>query len=166
MEKLPLNEGKDSLPDGAAGLETGEGGPHGGLVKTGERRAAYSDIDSNRHVNNARYVQWIQDIADPALLEQAERIRLDINYLSEVKIGETVEFYTAMLNQQPRKRTGYVVLRGDCTQGFDTFLTAPRGGVSNPFGTNEPDQTWAQTIEGRRPGEDTAVFRAELRLHA
>jgi acyl-ACP thioesterase len=129
MEKLPLNEGKDSLPDGAAGLETREGCPQGGLVKTGERRAAYSDIDYNRHVNNARYVQWIQDIADPALLEQAGSIRLDINYLSEVKIGETVEFFTAPLS--------------------------------------EPDKSgaWAQAIEGRRPGDSAAVFRAELRLN-
>jgi acyl-ACP thioesterase len=124
MDNLPPNEGRDSLPGGAAGLET-----QSGLVKTGERRAAYSDIDYNGHVNNARYVQWIQDIVDPGLLEQAETIRLDINYLSEVVIGETVEFFTASLN--------------------------------------EPDKTggWAQAIEGRRPGDGAAVFRAELRLN-
>jgi acyl-ACP thioesterase len=123
MEKLPLNEGKDSLPGGASGLETGDG-----LVKTGERRAAYSDIDYNGHVNNARYVQWIQDIAEPALLEQAHSIRLDINYLREVKIGETVEFFTAPLTEPGRT------------------------------------DTWAETIEGRRPENGEAVFRAELRL--
>jgi hypothetical protein len=27
--------------------------------------------------------------------------------------------------------------KGGCTQGFNTFLTALKGGVSNPFGTNE-----------------------------
>jgi acyl-ACP thioesterase len=123
MEKLPLNEGKDSLPDGAAGLETRDG-----LEKTGERRAAYSDIDYNGHVNNARYVQWIQDITDPTLLEQAHSIRLDINYLREVKIDETVEFFTVLLTEPGRTKT------------------------------------WAEAIEGRRPEDGTAVFRAELRL--
>ncbi|MDR2631466.1 MAG: hypothetical protein LBC60_11135 [Spirochaetaceae bacterium] len=30
--------------------------------------------------------------------------------------------------------------KGGCTQGFNTFLTALKGGVSNPFGTNQPSQ--------------------------
>jgi acyl-ACP thioesterase len=114
MDKLPLNEGKDSLPGGAAGLETRDG-----LTKTGERRAAYSDIDYNAHVNNARYVQWIQDITESALLEQAETIRLDINYLSEVKINETVEFFTAARNGlqtiEGRRPDGAAVFRAELT---------------------------------------------------
>jgi acyl-ACP thioesterase len=83
MDKLPLNEGLDALPGGAGGLEA-----RNGLVKAGERKAAYSDIDYNGHVNNARYIQWIQDIMEPEILERADRMRLDINYLSEIKPGE------------------------------------------------------------------------------
>jgi acyl-ACP thioesterase len=90
IEQLPLNEGLDALPNGGAGLEVRED-----LTKAGERRAVYSDIDYNGHVNNVRYIQWIQDILDPAILETADVLRLDINYLSEIKYGECTELWTA-----------------------------------------------------------------------
>ncbi|AEF84590.1 putative acyl-ACP thioesterase superfamily [Treponema primitia ZAS-2] len=92
MEKLPLNEGRDALPGGGVGLA-----PLENLLKAGDRVAAYSDIDYNGHVNNARYVQWVQDIADPTALVQAKTLRLDINYLSEVKIHEPIELWTEPL---------------------------------------------------------------------
>ncbi|MDR2103237.1 MAG: acyl-ACP thioesterase, partial [Treponema sp.] len=66
MDKLPLNEGLDALPGGGGALEARDG-----LIKAGERRAAYSDIDYNGHVNNTRYIQWIQDITEPEILERA-----------------------------------------------------------------------------------------------
>jgi hypothetical protein len=46
-------------------------------------------------MNNARYVQWIQDIIEPGALARAKTMRLDINYLSEVKAGETLELWKA-----------------------------------------------------------------------
>ncbi len=82
---LPANEGMDALPDGAQGLSERDG-----LQDVGRRTAAYSDIDYNGHVNNARYVQWIQDVLPVDELEAADRMRLDINYLGEVKPGCTV----------------------------------------------------------------------------
>jgi acyl-ACP thioesterase len=88
MEKLPLNEGLDALADGGKGLEAAPG-----LEKAAERTAAYSDIDFNGHMNNARYVQWIQDILEPGTLTRAKTMRLDINYLREVKMGETLELW-------------------------------------------------------------------------
>jgi acyl-ACP thioesterase len=94
MSTLPLNEGKEALPGGAQGLKT-----LNGLAKSAERRAAYSDIDYNGHVNNARYVQWVQDIADNDKLVAADTMRFDINYLSEVKRGDIVEFWTAPLEE-------------------------------------------------------------------
>jgi acyl-ACP thioesterase len=96
METMPLNEGLDALtgvPGAiASSLENG-----GRPEKVGERRAVYSDIDYNGHVNNTRYIQWIQDVMDTVLLERCERARLDINYLGEVKLGETVELWSADL---------------------------------------------------------------------
>jgi acyl-ACP thioesterase len=92
MEQLPLNEGLDALTDGGRGLDAAPG-----LEKAAERTAAYSDIDFNGHMNNARYVQWIQDIAEPGALARAPTMRLDINYLSEVKAGETLELWKAPL---------------------------------------------------------------------
>jgi acyl-ACP thioesterase len=97
MENLPLNEGIDALPSGASGLEA-----RGNLVKAGERKALYSDIDYNGHVNNARYIQWIQDLLEPEQLEGADQIRIDINYLNEIKPGEITEIFFAPLKGERR----------------------------------------------------------------
>ena len=83
---LPKNEGMDALPDGAQGLSERKD-----LIEVGRRSAAYSDIDYNGHVNNARYVQWIQDVLPIEELEAADCLRLDINYLGEVRPGSTVK---------------------------------------------------------------------------
>jgi acyl-ACP thioesterase len=147
METLPLNDGLDALTGVPGAIapcpESGEQ-----LKKAGERRAVYSDVDYNGHVNNTRYIQWIQDIMDPAILEQCERARLDINYLGEVKLGETVELW--ML---PAGNSGAGLPVGD--------------GNSND--ANQDDWDWAAFFEGRRragdPGENTQpAFRAELRV--
>jgi acyl-ACP thioesterase len=92
VDPLPLNKDLDALPDGALGLETRDD-----LSKIGERRALYSDIDYNGHVNNARYIQWIQDILEPETLENASQMRLDINYLREIKGEEITELWSAPL---------------------------------------------------------------------
>jgi acyl-ACP thioesterase len=91
MDTLPRNEGLDALPSAVA-LEERQN-----LQKTAERRAAYSDVDYNRHVNNVRYIQWIEDTLDPLLLEQANQMRLDINYLNEILPGEVTEIRSAPL---------------------------------------------------------------------
>ena len=94
MEGLPPNDGIDALPDGAVGLTSRDN-----MLKNGNRTALYSDIDYYGHANNARYVQWIQDATDMDILTAAAQIRLDINYLSEVMPGETVELWTAALEE-------------------------------------------------------------------
>jgi acyl-ACP thioesterase len=90
MDALPHNEGLDALPSGAAALAEPQN-----PGKIAERTPAYSDLDYNGHVNNVRYVQWIQDALEPALLENAEWLRLDINYLNEILPGELVELWRA-----------------------------------------------------------------------
>jgi acyl-ACP thioesterase len=97
MEGIPLNEGLDALSDGPVSLSFPGGEENGSVVKAGERRAAYSDIDYNGHVNNTRYIEWLQDIVEPGVLERAVRMRLDVNYLSEVKLGGIVELWMASL---------------------------------------------------------------------
>ncbi|MDR2476912.1 MAG: acyl-ACP thioesterase [Treponema sp.] len=92
MNTLPLNEGMDALPAPPAGLEERKD-----LQKTASRRALYSDVDYNGHVNNVRYVQWIQDTLEPELLEKADCMRLDINYVNEILPGETTEIWQAKI---------------------------------------------------------------------
>jgi acyl-ACP thioesterase len=134
MTTLPSNEGMDVLSGGAVELK-----PREDLRKAGERRAAYSDIDYNGHVNNARYVQWIQDIMENEDLEQPRRMRLDINYLSEVKPGDITGLWMAPIPGDEAEAGGETGASGD---GLDLKAFA---------------------LEGRRQDEGQAVFRAELR---
>ena len=89
VSKLPLNEGLDALDYDIEAIES-----TAGLVKTGERRAAYTDIDYLGHVNNTRYIQWVQDALEPELLYDAAKYRLDINYIAEVLPSEVIELWT------------------------------------------------------------------------
>jgi acyl-ACP thioesterase len=140
VEKLPLNEGRDALASGPLGL-----GARENLVSTDRRRAAYSDIDSYGHVNNVRYVQWIQDMTAPGLLDNAAQMRLDINYMSETLPGESVELLSASIDSDP----------------FDSVL--PDRAPSSQDYPASPLSAFA--YEGRKlnPGGHPA-FRAELRL--
>jgi len=133
MENLPSNDGIDAFPAGPAGLSAQEN-----LAKKMERAALYSDIDYYGHANNARYIQWIQDATDMDVLTNADQIRLDINYLSEVLPGETVELWTATIaNAGPPAEESAADYPRSAGPGF--------------------------AYEGRRPNSDQAVFRAELR---
>jgi acyl-ACP thioesterase len=91
MDNMPHNEGQDAL-SAAVGLEERKS-----LRKTAERRALYTDVDYNGHVNNVSYIRWIEDTIDPALLEQAARMRLDINYLNEILPDETTEIWSVQI---------------------------------------------------------------------
>jgi medium-chain acyl-[acyl-carrier-protein] hydrolase len=50
----------------------------------------FSDLDQNRHVNNARYVEWIFDLLGPDLLEKTNPAFFAIEYKQEVKAGDSV----------------------------------------------------------------------------
>ena len=134
MEKLPPNDGIDAFPAGAAALAARED-----LVKSSSRAALYSDIDYYGHVNNARYIQWIQDAAGMDVFTKADQIRLDINYLSEVLPGEIVELWAEKLK--------------------DSALGENENKADYPKYAGP-----AFAYEGRRPAENhgQAVFRAEL----
>jgi hypothetical protein len=134
VDALPHNTGRDAFPAGCVGLDQREG-----LEKISERSALYSDIDFYGHANNARYIQWIQDVTDMEALTKASQIRLDINYLSEVLPGETVELWAAPIKD-----------------------AVPAGTeISERDYPSAPGPSFA--YEGKRPDSGQAVFRAELR---
>ena len=127
---LPTNDGLQALPGGAQALKATEG-----LEKTADRTVAYSDLDSNGHMNNARYVQWIQDALDPAALARANGMRLDLNYLAEMKIGSSASLWSRRID------------------GGHPATDTDSGG----------EWTSRRAIEGRT-ATDQASFRAELSL--
>jgi len=93
MDRLPMNEGLDALTSGPIALSE-----RNNLQKTGERRALYTDVDYNGHVNNVRYIQWIEDALDSEILEKANRMRLDINYISEILSNSLTEIFIAPID--------------------------------------------------------------------
>ncbi|MDR1059329.1 MAG: acyl-ACP thioesterase [Treponema sp.] len=144
VEALPPNGGVNAFSALAPGLEERDN-----LGGAGERKALYSDIDYNGHLNNTRYIQWIQDITDPEILESAGGMRLDINYLSEVKPGESVEL-----------RAGPILpAAGVSGEVSGAGVSGPAAGAADYPGEIRA----ALAYEGRRPGSGQPVFRAELR---
>ena len=136
VDALPHNTGRDAFPAGPLGLA-----PRENLVKSAERSAQYSDIDFYGHANNARYIQWIQDVTDMEILTKASQIRLDINYLSEVMPGDTVELWTAAVTDAVPEAIDIEIQKRDYP--------------------SSPGPSFA--YEGKRPDSGQAVFRAELR---
>jgi acyl-ACP thioesterase len=130
MDMMPLNEGNDALP-AAICLEENLS-----LQKKAERRALYTEVDYNGHVNNVSYIRWIEDLLDPALLEQAGCMRLDINYMNEVLPGETTGIWASPI------------------EAADEMHNASINAAASS----------AHAFEGRKGTENLPAFRAELRL--
>ncbi|MBN1899350.1 MAG: hypothetical protein JW827_11280 [Spirochaetes bacterium] len=55
-----------------------------------EKHVRYSDIDVNDHVNNTRYLEWIQDSFEKIEYEKQSIKSLQVNFLKEVRYGETI----------------------------------------------------------------------------
>lgn len=63
------------------------------LVHT--HKVVWSDIDTNGHVNNVKYVVWAMDVLDYELANGRPLKELLVNYDSEVMPGQDVELYRA-----------------------------------------------------------------------
>lgn len=53
----------------------------------------YSEIDINQHANNARYGEWIMDSFNKEELDDITITSIQINFLSERKLGDEVEIF-------------------------------------------------------------------------
>ena len=95
MDGLPQNEGLNAFSEAAGIAASIE--ECSSPVKVAERPALYSDVDYNGHVNNVTYIRWIEDTFERGLLEQAKRMRLDINYLNEILPGEVTGIWSARI---------------------------------------------------------------------
>ena len=58
----------------------------------------YSDIDLNSHLNNTRYIELIQNAFDLSFYQENIIERININYLAELRAGDTVEIYSNKAN--------------------------------------------------------------------
>jgi medium-chain acyl-[acyl-carrier-protein] hydrolase len=61
------------------------------VTETQTRRVRYSDLDMNRHMNNARYMEWVVDLLGLPRLQAAFLREFQINYLKEATWGMDIE---------------------------------------------------------------------------
>lgn len=58
-----------------------------------DRQVRYNDLDLNMHVNNVKYVEWVEDCFSLEDFQKYNIKELQINFLKQVKFGEKVELY-------------------------------------------------------------------------
>ncbi|MBQ9327252.1 MAG: hypothetical protein IJ225_01795 [Solobacterium sp.] len=78
-------EGMPSLPMGLRSIEMDNA--------ASIRKVMFSDIDLNGHVNNTRYLDWIDDLFDMHFHEVTLLTSFQINYLKELSCGDQVHMY-------------------------------------------------------------------------
>lgn len=55
-----------------------------------EHDVVYSDIDFNGHVGTMRYIEMMIDLLPWPVIENAESLRFDVNFLHETQAGKTI----------------------------------------------------------------------------
>lgn len=84
---FPVNDNEHALQESLERIDV-----PGNVSFRYERQVMWGDLDVNNHVNNAEYVRWIAD----ALQNEDGTIpaftSLQVNYLEEAKLGETILF--------------------------------------------------------------------------
>ncbi|MBR4274014.1 MAG: hypothetical protein IKQ30_14395 [Bacteroidales bacterium] len=86
-----------------------------------QRRILYSDIDINRHLYSMRYLQMALDTFDFNYLSESAIKEIDVNFISEVLFGETVDVVRRSdgdMHQVEMLRDGSVVFRAEMSLNF------------------------------------------------
>ncbi len=63
------------------------------------RRVAFTDLDRNAHMNNTRYLDWIDDLLPSAFHASHQPKELTVCYLSEAREGQTLEMHWDFLQE-------------------------------------------------------------------
>jgi medium-chain acyl-[acyl-carrier-protein] hydrolase len=63
----------------------------------------YSDLDIQKHVNNAQYIEWCLDSFPPALHASHQPCLFSINFLAECAYGDVVSLHTGLVPEGPRE---------------------------------------------------------------
>ncbi|MFC2080227.1 acyl-[acyl-carrier-protein] thioesterase [Bacteroidota bacterium] len=76
------------------------------------REVRYSDLDIVAHVNNVKFIEWCTDALSPELLLEHSVTEIEINYISEAKLGDKVEIFTSPLDDKTFYITGKNIISG------------------------------------------------------
>lgn len=61
------------------------------MEKSTRRTVAFTDLDVNGHLNNARYMDWVNDLTDSAFQQGHSLRELTVCYLMEAREGQTLD---------------------------------------------------------------------------
>lgn len=75
--------------------------PKGELEQIYKRKVMYSDIDINKHLNNAKYIEFIMDSFDKEFHIKYRVKSIEVNYSNEALIGDTINIYRDKLDSNP-----------------------------------------------------------------
>lgn len=67
-------------------------------------KVRYLDIDSNQHVNNSKYFDWLFDVLSPEFVQTHEPLNIKIKFENEVRLGEIVHSQVQMTGQRTLHR--------------------------------------------------------------
>lgn len=101
---IPLNPGNyDEAPGKIAP-------PDENTTDRYELRVRYSDIDAQRHVNNARYVEWMLNGLPDDWMDTYWPRRLSVNFLRECVAGDEIAIRTGREDDEHQQRTSHSVM--------------------------------------------------------
>ena len=87
------------------------------VLKVERRKAYYSEIDLNEHMNNAHYIKWVVDMLPLELLRDHEIRTFEINYNTSITYGTEVK---VVLSQNESNE--YVVYGNSIDDAINYFV--------------------------------------------
>jgi medium-chain acyl-[acyl-carrier-protein] hydrolase len=70
----------------------------------------YSDIDTNRHVNNVRYAEWSIETVPMDIVLKYELKRIKITYKKETRYGETIKVLSEIITEDGTVNCGHKIV--------------------------------------------------------
>lgn len=62
-------------------------------ILLGSRTVVFSDLDTNGHVNNCKYLEWVIDLMPFEVLKNLNCCNISLNFNSELLFQEIIDFY-------------------------------------------------------------------------
>lgn len=91
------------------------------LIPAGVRRAGYSLCDTNRHINNAAYLDVVCDTLPQEVIEQGPMQYAVIKYHRQVPFGEEMELFYGQARGEGEVPGWYVTGRREGKAAFELF---------------------------------------------
>ncbi len=63
------------------------------LAQVTQRRVGYTELDKNGHMNNTRYLEWVDDLLPAAFHREHPLKQITLCYLSEALEGQTLQMH-------------------------------------------------------------------------